>query len=130
LNVANTAFIYALVLWRLFALDARLTLWALLPYPALLLAGRAFARVFFRQNRDAMESIGQMSTAAQEDFSGIAMVKHYVLEDVRGRSFEKLCREFLMRNMLLVRTRGVMMALLGFLAAAGTLVVLYLGGRA
>jgi ATP-binding cassette subfamily B protein len=130
LNVINTAFIYTLVLWRLFALDARLTLWALLPYPALILAGRAFSKVFFRQNREAMESIGQMSTAAQEDFSGIGMVKHYVLEDVRGRSFEKLCKEFLLRNMVLVRTRGIMIMMLGFLAAAGTLVVLYAGGRA
>jgi ATP-binding cassette subfamily B protein len=130
LNIVNTAFTYSLVLWRLVAIDGRLTLLAILPYPLLVLCGRAFSRVFFRQNREAMEQLGQMSTAAQEDFSGIGTVKHYALEDVRGRSFERLCRDFLRSNMRLTGTRGLMGTLLGFLGALGTLVVLYVGGRA
>src|SRR5262245_29456516 len=130
LNVVNTLFVYSLVLWRLVAIDARLTLLALLPYPALILAGRGFGRLMFSQSRAVMEHLGEMSNAAQEDFSGIAMIKSYALEDVRGRNFERLCTEFVRKNMKLVLTRGVMWPLMGLLSALGTLVVLWAGGRA
>jgi len=130
LNVVNTLFIYSLVLWRMVALDGRLTLLSLLPYPTLILAGRAFGRVMFAQSRAVMEHLGTMSTAAQEDFSGIAMIKHYALEDVRGKNFERLCAQFVAKNMKLVRTRGVMWPIMGLLSALGTLIVLWAGGRA
>src|SRR5262249_49509689 len=65
----------------------------------------------------------------QQDFSGIAVIKSYVLEDLRGRAFERLSLEFLRRNMRLVWTRGLMAPAMGLLGAAGTLVILWAGGR-
>ena len=43
LNLVNTVLVYVSSLWLLFGLSPRLTLFALIPYPALILGGRAFS---------------------------------------------------------------------------------------
>ena len=70
-------------------ISPRLTLFALLPYPALILGGRAFTRAMYRASRDLQEQIGRMSTAVQEDPAGAAVVKQYALEPLRHAAFSR-----------------------------------------
>ncbi len=129
LNVVNTAIVYATGLFLLVRLDPRLTLIALIPYPALVLGGRAFSRTMYRANRDIQEQLGRLSTALQEDLAGIAVVKSYALEDERHAIFARLNQDYLTRSMRLVRARGVLTPFFAVIAALGTLIVLWAGGR-
>ncbi len=129
LNLFNTALVYLTTLWLLLHLSPRLTLWALLPYPALLAGARLFSRKMYKASRAIAEQLGTMSSSIQEDLAGIAVIKHYTLEPEREAQFRGLNDEYLTRSLALVRARGTLMPLFAVLGGAGTLIVLWAGGR-
>jgi ATP-binding cassette subfamily B protein len=129
LNAVNSTIIYVSTLWLLVHLSPRLTLYALLPYPFLLLGARLSGRIMFKASREIQEQLGLMSTSIQEDLAGVSVVKHYGLEGLRHRRFRGLNDEYLARSLRLVRSRGILGPLFAMLAGAGTLIVLWAGGR-
>jgi ATP-binding cassette subfamily B multidrug efflux pump len=129
LNLCNTALVYATTVWLLVHLSPRLTLFALLPYPALLGGARLFSRKMYSASRAIQEQLGVMSTSIQEDLAGIAVIKHYTLEPTRKAKFQGLNDEYLSRSLSLVRARGTLSPLFAVLGGAGTLIVLWAGGR-
>jgi ATP-binding cassette, subfamily B, multidrug efflux pump len=129
LNLLNTALVYATGLALLLKLSPRLTLLALIPYPLLLGAAKLASRHIHRASRAIQEQLGTMSTAIQEDLAGIAVIKHYTLEESRQRAFSTVNDEYLNRALTLVRARGMLMPLFAMLGGVGTLIVLWAGGR-
>ena len=129
LNLCNTALVYATSLWLLVHLSPRLTLWALLPYPVLLAGARLSSRKIYGFSRAIQEQLGVMSTSIQEDLTGVAVIKHYTLEETRQAKFRALNDEYLSRSLALVRARGTLSPLFAMLGGAGTLIVLWAGGR-
>ena len=88
-----------------------------------------FSRQMYRASRAIAEQLGTMSTSIQEDLSGIAVIKHYTLEPEREAKFRLLNDEYLARSLTLVRSRGTLTPLFAMLGGAGTLIVLWAGGR-
>jgi ATP-binding cassette subfamily B multidrug efflux pump len=129
LNLCNTALVYATTLWLLLHLSPRLTLWALLPYPALLVGARVATRKIYGLSRAIQDQLGVMSTSIQEDLAGVAVIKHYTLEPAREAKFRALNDEYLGRSLALARARGTLSPLFAMLGGAGTLIVLWAGGR-
>src|SRR5262249_30947636 len=108
LNVVNSTIIYVSTLVLLVGLSPSLTLYALLPYPLLLVLARLGAGVVSKASREIQEQLGHMSTSIQEDLAGISVVKHYGLEELRHRRFRALNDAYLERSLRLVRARGVL----------------------
>jgi ATP-binding cassette subfamily B protein len=129
LNVVNTAFIYVLTVGRMVAIDAHLTLLALLPIPALVIFGRLTGRTMFKRSRELADELGHLSANIQEDLAGVAVVKGYALEAARRGHFAQQNDRYASTSMRLVVARGLMGPLLGMTAAVGTLIVLWAGGR-
>jgi ATP-binding cassette, subfamily B, multidrug efflux pump len=129
LNVVNTALVYVTTLWLLVSLSPRLTLLALLPYPALLMGARVSSRLMYKASREIQEQLGAMSSAIQEDLAGIQVIKHYTLEDRRHAAFRRVNDEYLVRSLRLVRARGILMPLFAVMGGVGTMIVLWAGGR-
>jgi ATP-binding cassette subfamily B multidrug efflux pump len=129
LNLVNAVLVYGSSLWLLLSLSPRLTLFALLPYPALILSGRIFSRAMYRASREIQDQLGRLSTAVQEDLAGVAVVKQYALEPQRQAAFARLNDEYLDKSMRLVRARGTLTPLFAVIGGVGTLIVLWVGGR-
>jgi ATP-binding cassette subfamily B protein len=129
LNVMNTAIVYVSVLAVLFSIDVTLTLVSLVLYPALFLGVNRLSRLVYARSRQVQEQLGAISNHAQESFSGIGPIKSYVQEDREAEGFAVKCAEFRRRNLSMALLRGAMLSLIGVIAGAGTLLVLWLGGR-
>jgi ATP-binding cassette, subfamily B, multidrug efflux pump len=129
LNLINTALVYVTTVWLLLHLSPRLTLWALIPYPVLLVAVRLTSRRVYQWSRAIQEQLGVMSASIQEDLAGVAVIKHYGLEPVREAKFRALNDAYLQRALALVRVRGTLGPLFAMMAGVGTLIVLWAGGR-
>jgi ATP-binding cassette subfamily B protein len=109
-------------------IDPVLTLATLLPFPVLAFATQRFARTLHRRSHAVQEQFGTMSNMLQEDFSGIRVVKSHAIERLQEEHFEKLNREYMRRNLGLIRARAVFYATMGFLVGGGLLILLWLGG--
>lgn len=129
LNVANTAIVYVTGVWLLVHLSPRLTLVALVPYPALIVTARLWSRSIYTSSRGLQDQLGVLSTTLQEDLAGIAVVKSYALEETRHAAFARQSQLYLERALALARARGGLTPLFAVIGALGTLIVLWMGGR-
>jgi ATP-binding cassette subfamily B multidrug efflux pump len=112
------------------AIDPRLTLVALAPYPLLALgAYRAYARIH-AQTEAAQEQLGVVSGVVQEHLAGMAVVRAYVLERRALARFAATHEEYRRRSLALARTTAAFGPTAGLVGGLGVLAVLWLGGRA
>ncbi len=128
LNLVNTPVYYAYGVTIMLTLDPTLTLVALLPFPILLLAVKRISRRLMEQTLRVQEGLAGLSSAVQENISGIHVVKAYGAESVAVQRFARLNDEFTRQSVELARVRGRLMPLMRIASGAGTLMVLWYGG--
>jgi ATP-binding cassette subfamily B protein len=128
LNLINTPLYYAYGISIMLALDARLTALALLPFPLLLLLMKGLGRRLIEQTLRVQEGLAALSSAVQENVSGIHVVKAYGAEAVAARRFARLNDAFTQHSIELARTRGRLLPIMKLATGAGTLMVLTYGG--
>ena len=129
LNVLNVALLYSAGLTLMALLDPVLTLAAVLPYPFILAGVFHVSRTIHERSNRTQEQLAEISNEAQETLSGINMVKAFAREEGEVRAFADLSREYRRLSLLLARSRGLIVTLMGGLGGVSTLVVLWLGGR-
>ena len=130
LNIVNTTVAYAVGITLMAIIDWRLTLMALIPYPLLMLWIRYFAGRLFRSYRAVQAKLGDISTDLQENLTGQQVIRCYGREGSSIELFERRNDEYLGLSLKLAMTRGLMIPIFGLVGGIGTLVVLWLGGRA
>ena len=128
LNMVNTGFLFIAALVLMVSISPWLTLWALIPYPCMVVLGRFFGRRLYRRSRDVQDSLGTLSSSIQEDLSGVQVIKAYTLEPERMRRFRAGSQTLLDRNMELTKVRAQLIPALSGLGSLGTVVVLGIGG--
>jgi ATP-binding cassette subfamily B protein len=128
LNLVNTPIYYAYGVTIMLALDPTLTLLSLLPFPILLLMVKRSSRRLMEQTMRVQEGLASLSSAVQENISGIHVVKAYDAEAVAARRFARLNDEFTRHSVELARVRGRLIPLMRIASGAGVLMVLWYGG--
>lgn len=129
LNIVNTAVAFVTVLTMMIRVDPMITLWALLPYPSMVVLGRLFGRSLYRTSRDVQVELGKLSSSVQEDLTGVGVIKSYALEEQRQEHFQERSLRLLDRNMALTRVRARLIPALTGVASLGTVIVLWVGAR-
>ena len=130
ISLVSTTFALVGVLGAMLALDPWLTLWALAPYPGLLILARHFNMVVNERTEAAQDQLSVLSARVQEYLSGMSVVRAYTLEPRARADFGQANREYLRLSLALARTEAGFTPLMGLIAGVGTLVVLWAGGRA
>jgi ATP-binding cassette subfamily B protein len=129
LNVFTVALLYAAGLSLMALIDPLLTVVSVLPYPLLLYGVYRVSRTIHQRSNATQEQLAEISNKAQENLSGIHVVKAFGREPAEIAAFEDLCREYRRRSLALARSRGLIVGLMGGLGGLGTIAVLWLGGR-
>lgn len=130
LSLANTAFAYALTLPVMLAIDLRLSLLAIAPYPLMLLLVHLFSDRLRTEQLETQQELSKISDLIQEDMSGIGLIKIYGQEDNERRAFRDLNQELLKANLKLAKTRNTLFPLLIGIASFSFLLILWQGARA
>ena len=125
---SRLTFMVGLAFLSMFLVNLRLALVLSLILPMIFLVMASLLRLVDRRYRESQEVFDQVSTLAQEAFSGIRVVKGYALEKKMLERFQALNRAYIQKSLALARVEGPMQALLGFLMGFAFLVVLWLGG--
>ena len=129
-SLAATAFAFAGALLAMLAVDPWLTLWALAPYPAMIVLSKRFNAVVHERSQAAQDQLGVLSAKVQEYLAGMAVVRAYTLEARATREFGRENAEYLGRSLALARSQSSFAPLMGLIAGVGTLIVLWVGGKA
>lgn len=129
LNLANTVLSWVGAVALMAAIDWRLTLWSLIPYPFVLVAMNRLSRMLYLGSTRAQEQLALLSSRAQENLSGSAQVKAYDLAPLEIAEFGGLAGELRARYLHLARVRGAVVPLMGSVGGIGTILVLGIGTR-
>ncbi|HXI04209.1 MAG TPA: ABC transporter ATP-binding protein, partial [Candidatus Saccharimonadales bacterium] len=129
MNLANTTLTYVGAILLMASMSPRLTLYALSIYPIFAIAVNRMSKRVYTRVLDAQERLATLTNKAQENISGMALIKTYVREEEEAAAFERISADYMTCNLALSRARGAMVPLMGMMAHAGTIVIIFAGGR-
>jgi ATP-binding cassette subfamily B multidrug efflux pump len=110
-------------------LSGSLTLWILLPVPVVFVAVRHFGKTIHDLYEKIQASLASLSAKVQENLSGVRVVRAYAQEEAEIRGFDEPNREYVSRNIKLIRTWSMFMPSLQALIGTSFLIVLWQGSR-
>ncbi len=110
-------------------LSPSLTLWVLLPVPVVFVAVRHFGKVIHDLYEMIQASLATLSAKVQENLSGVRVIRAYAQEEAEVRGFDEPNREYVARNIKLIRTWSMFMPSLQALIGFSFLIVLWQGGH-
>jgi ATP-binding cassette subfamily B multidrug efflux pump len=117
-----------LALFVLARLSGSLTLWILLPVPIVFFSVRHFGKVIHDLYEKIQASLASLSAKVQENLAGVRVVRAYAQEEAEVRGFDEPNREYVARNIKLIRTWSMFMPSLQALIGTSFLIVLWKGG--
>lgn len=117
-----------IVLTIMISLDPLLTLYTLLPLPILSITVYKIGKKIHQKFTLIQEKFSEITTKTQENFSGIRVIKSYVREEGEIKHFNKLSREYLKRNMDMVKIQAAIMPFLYLITGLSIIIVIWVGG--
>lgn len=106
-----------------------LTLWVLLPAPIVAIAVWFFGKTIHELYEIIQASLATLTARVQENLSGVRIVRAYAQEEAEMRAFDEPNREYVSRNIRLIRTWSMFMPSLQALSGMSFLIVLWQGGH-
>jgi ATP-binding cassette subfamily B protein len=125
----NTIFSFVLMLPIMAHISTRLTLLAFVSIPLVAFATQYFSKRIHDRFTDVQEYFGTVSNRAQESLSGVRVIRAYTQEQSEIASFKTVNREFVNRNLGLIRLSSIFHPMLQFFIGLGFVAVLFFGGR-
>ncbi len=123
----QTVFIVVFVLPLMFRISVRLTLLLLVTMPLVSLTVKYFGQQVHIRFEKIQDFFAQISARAQENFTGVRVVRAYAQERAEIKAFEDLNRQYVERNLSLVRIDAVMRPLMQFLIGLGFVLIIWYG---
>lgn len=124
----DTSVRLVIVIIIMLSINFSLTVYALLPLPILSYGVYRIGKLIHERYTKIQENFSQLTTRAQENFSGIRVIKSYVREANEIKRWSELSKDYLKKNMNLVRIQALIMPILYLITGISIIVVIWLGG--
>jgi len=126
---ATTISTMILAIFVMVALSPSLTLWVLLPAPVVAVAVWFFGKTIHELYEKIQAALATLTARVQENLAGVRIVRAYAQEEAEIRGFDEPNREYVSRNIELIRTWSMFMPSLQALIGTTFLIVLWQGGH-
>jgi len=123
----QTVFVVILILPLMFIINWWLTLLLLVTMPLVSLTVKYFGQQVHTRFEKIQEFFAQITARAQENFTGVRVVRAYAQEDAEIAAFNSLNWQYAERNLSLVRIDAIMRPLMTFLIGIGFVLILWAG---
>ncbi len=126
---ANTLVFTAGALAFMWHISPRLTIYAFLPLPIVSVVIQYFGSKIHDRFERIQAMFSEISARAQENFSGVRVIRAYAQEEAEIAGFETSNREYIARSLKLVRLMGMLWPTLETMLGLAIVLMLWLGGR-
>jgi len=124
----DTSIRLLIVVAIMMSMNFSLTIYALLPLPFLSYGVYRVGKLIHEKYVKIQENFSQLTTRAQENFSGIRVIKSFVREENEIKRWRELSKEFLRKNMNLIRIQAMITPILTVITGISIIVVIWIGG--
>ncbi len=109
-------------------LSKSLTLWVLLPAPIVAVVVWYFGKIIHELYEVIQAALATLSAKVQENLSGVRVIRAYAQEEAEIRGFDEPNRDYVAKNVKLIRTWSMFMPSLQAMIGTTFLIVLWQGG--
>ena len=124
-----TVMVFTFAVLSMISVSLKLTVIALILMPLASLTFWYIGRTVHQRFERLQSQFGDMSTKAQENFSGIRVVKAFSQEDAETKDFASVNYEYFRRAVSLSAMQGLIWPSISFILGIAVLSVLYVGGQ-
>jgi len=124
----DTGIRFLVVLWIMLSIDVSVTLYSLLPLPFLSFLIYLIGKKIHTRFTAIQEKFSELTTKAQENYSGMRVIKSYVREESEIDEFATLSKDYLDRNMNLVKVQALFQPILFLITGLSIIIVIWVGG--
>ena len=101
----------------------------LIPVPIVAIVTRYFGEIIHRLSEQIQAALGVLSTRAQENLTGMRVIRAYAQEKQEVAKFDEANRDYVNRNIKLISTWSLFFPGLSTLIGMTVLILLWLGGK-
>ena len=123
----QTVFVVVAVLPLMFRINWWLTLLLFVTMPLVSLTVKFFGQQVHTRFEKIQEFFAHITARAQENFTGVRVVRAYAQEDAEIQAFNELNQQYAERNLSLVRIDAMMRPLMQFLIGVGFVLIIWAG---
>lgn len=113
----------------MFKLAPSLALWVFIPVPVVAFSVRYFGETIHRLSEQIQAALGALSTRAQENLTGIRVIRAYAQEEQEIAAFDNANRDYVDRNIKLISTWSLFFPFLTALIGVTFVILLGKGGK-
>lgn len=126
---AATVTLFIVVITYMFFTAPILTLYTITPLPILSFAIYKLSIAIHQKSTVVQQYLSKLTTATQESFSGIRIIKAYGIENRHYNSFKDLAETSKDKNIDLAKVQALFFPLMLLLIGFSNILVLYIGGK-
>ncbi|MCS6928640.1 MAG: ABC transporter ATP-binding protein/permease [Saprospiraceae bacterium] len=124
----DLTFLFIFTISSMLRVSVPLTLWSLLPLPFLSLSIYWVSSIINRRSDQIQQKLGELTSIAQEIYSGIRVVRGYAREKEMEEFFAQECETYRQKNLALTRVDAFFYPLMVLMIGASTILTVYVGG--
>ncbi|WP_053406659.1 ABC transporter ATP-binding protein [Persicobacter sp. CCB-QB2] len=124
----NMVVLFLMLIPYMFSINAKLTLYALLPLPVLSLSIYFVNNIINRRSEEIQRSLSDLSTFVQEAFSGIRVIKSFSREEDSSKNLREQSKIYRDRSLGLTRVQSLFFPLILSLIGLSTILTIFVGG--
>ena len=124
----NMLVLFVVAITKMIHIDAKLTLYTLLPLPFLSVAIYILSRTIHKRSTVVQVYLSKLTTFSQEIFSGVNVIKAYSIENQTSGDFSDLAIESKDKNISLYKAQALFFPLMILLIGISNILVIYFGG--
>lgn len=117
-----------IVLFIMFSLSTSLTIYSLIPLPFLSYMVYKIGKKIHLKFNAIQAKFADLTTKAQENFSGIRVIKSYVREENEINEWKAESHDYLKKNMDMIRIQALFQPILFLITGTSIILVIWLGG--
>lgn len=125
----NLITLFIMVISYMVSVSPHLTFYVLLPLPILSISIFFVSSVMNKRSEEIQRNLSQLSTNAQEAFSGIRVLKAYVQETFSTRQFERQSESYRNKSLSLTKVDSMFTPLIFVLVGLSNILCVYVGGQ-
>ncbi len=124
----NIVILFFLVISKMLSISTILTCYVLLPLPILAVAVYLVSNNINKKSEKVQEQLSNITTIAQETFSGVTIIKAFSNEGNALNLFFNSCKQYTKRQLQLVKIEALFFPLIITMIGVSTILTIYIGG--
>ena len=124
----NISILFYLILTKMISINQTLTVYSLAPLPLLAIIVYFVSNKINNRSEKVQRQLSRLTTAAQENFSGIRIIKSFSNQEHIFNKFYQECKMYKNKQLNLVKIEAFFFPTILFLIGISTISIIYAGG--